>query len=392
MSEQSLEQLLYASQFDEASERLDAGEKLSKAIQSHQTSQIIDNLLRAEQYGILLRFLEDKTIDTDIYELDNFDRSIFQNLAINLKDDEQGLIFFRELLSRFDNLNDEVDTKTLLAYFLEKGASVEKVKVLIDAGCDVNFKNNADENFLHQIIRTNLRKPELSSQYMELMITEGLDVNQPNIVKKTPLIQAIEFNHPEFLDLLLQNGADPTSQDKDSNSAFYYALAHKQDLDLYLKLSEFTAADFDTVNKDGVSMLFEFLRMAYPGEKNLKLFTTLLNDGADLYQMSTYYGKAKAPVDLLAEKQMEFLAAALESGQIDIDRQDDQGNTLLHQVCAYNVNFEAEKAKETYRKVKLLLEHGADVTIHNDQDKTAQDLASDDNLKIKTVELLMRKA
>lgn len=392
MSEQSLEQLLYASQFDEASGRLAAGEKLSKAIQPHQTSQIIDNLLRAEQYEILLRFLEDQTIDTDIYELDNFDRSIFKNLAINLKDDEPALIFFRELLSRFDNLNDEVDTKTLLGYFLEKGASVEKVKVLIDAGCDVNFKNNADENFIHQIIRTNLRKPELSSQYLELMIAEGLDVNEPNIVKKTPIIQAIEFNHPEYLNLLLQNGADPAAQDKDSNSAFYYALAHKQDLDLYLKLSEFTTADFDTINREGVSMLFEFLRMAYPGEKTLELFSTLLKDGADLYQNSTYYGRAKAPIDLLSEKQLEFLAAALTSGQIDINRQDDHGNTLLHKVCAYNVNFEAEKAKETYRKVKLLLEHGADVTIHNDQDKTAVDLASDDNLKIKTVELLMRKA
>jgi ankyrin repeat protein len=47
-------------------------------------------------------------------------------------------------------------------------------------------------------------------------------------------------------------------------------------------------------------------------------------------------------------------------------------------------------AKETYRKAKLLLEQGADISITNDKDETALMLASGDNLKIKTVELLMK--
>jgi len=82
----------------------------------------------------------------------------------------------------------------------------------------------------------------------------------------------------------------------------------------------------------------------------------------------------------------------LDSGNVDVNHQDDHGNTLLHKVCGYNVNFEAEKAKETYKKVKLLLENGADASISNDEDKTPLMLASDDNLKIKTVELLMKNA
>ena len=75
---------------------------------------------------------------------------------------------------------------------------------------------------------------------------------------------------------------------------------------------------------------------------------------------------------------------------IDINEQDNEGNTLLHKVCAYNVNYDAEAAKETYRKVKLLLENGADKDIANDKDETPLMLASGDNLKIKTVELLMK--
>ncbi|RZL64022.1 MAG: hypothetical protein EOO93_07405, partial [Pedobacter sp.] len=70
----------------------------------------------------------------------------------------------------------------------------------------------------------------------------------------------------------------------------------------------------------------------------------------------------------------------------------DKGNTLLHKVCAQNVNYDAEKARELYKKVKLLIENDADVSDTNDQDKTALMLASDDNLKTKTVELLMKNA
>lgn len=59
-------------------------------------------------------------------------------------------------------------------------------------------------------------------------------------------------------------------------------------------------------------------------------------------------------------------------------------------MCLFDVNYDAEAAKETYRKVKLLLENGADKDITNDKDETALMIASGDNLKIKTVELLMK--
>lgn len=167
-----------------------------------------------------MHFTKDKTIETDIYELDNFDRSIFQSILYYLPKDEESTQFFSDFISKFDNLNDEVNAKTLLGFFLEKGASLEIIKILVEASCDVNFLNNADENYLHQVIKTNLMKPELSLSYLEFLINEGLDVNHPNIVKKTPLIAAIDFNRREYIDLLLQNGANPNDFDKDENSAF----------------------------------------------------------------------------------------------------------------------------------------------------------------------------
>ena len=392
MSEQNLEQLLLQGQFEKALSALQSGEKLSKNIPEHQKSQILERLFSNEQYELINELGASKWIETDVYEFDSFDKSVFGKIVWNLKNDEKALSFFQEFMTKFDNLNDEVEAKTLINYFLEKGASVEKIKILIDAGCDINFTNNAEENLIHQVIKTNLMKPQLSISYLELLINEGVDVNATNIVKKTPLITAIESNKPDYLDVLLQNGANPNDLDQDENSAFFYAVAHKQDLNIYLKLRDFGSPDFETINKNGVSMLFEYLRMMYVSDKNLELLTAMISDGADLNQASTYYGKDKTPLDLIAEKQPEILQAVLDSGSVDVNRQDNHGNTLLHKVCAFNVNFEAEKAKETYKKVKLLLENGADASISNDEDKTALMLASDDNLKIKTVELLMKNA
>lgn len=387
-----LEPALTSNQFDQALELLKNSEKLPKNLDDFKKNQIFDKLLREKQFEILLHFTKDKTIETDIYELENFDRSIFQSILYYLPKDEESTQFFSDFISKFDNLNDEVNAKTLLGFFLEKGASLEIIKILVEAGCDVNFLNNADENYLHQVIKTNLMKPELSLSYLEFFINEGLDVNHPNIVKKTPLIAAIDFNRKEYIDLLLQNGANPNDFDKDENSAFFYAVAHKLDLELYDKLRDFATPDLDHLNKDQVSPLFEYSRMMNGRSDNeIKLLVQMIEDGGDLYHPSQYYSKDKTPLDQIAEKPAEILEAVLDTGKVEINRQDDNGNTLLHKVCAFNINYDANQAKETYRKVKLLVENGADISISNDEDKTALMLASDDNLKIKTVELLMKK-
>jgi len=392
MSDQTLEQLLNSGHYPEALLQLNNGEKLPKTIQDYAKWQIFDNLFRGDQFEIIDYLIKTKAVETDIYELENFDKSIFQSIIRNLKDSAEGQDFFKSLISKFDNLNDEVGAKTLLGYFFEKGASLQKIKILVDAGCDVNFKNNAEENFIHQVIKTNLMKPDLTCSYIELLINEGLDVNATNIVKKTPLIAAVEFDKEDYLDVLLENGANPNDVDKDGDSAFFYAVAHKLDLELYNKLRDYGTPDFDVQNRDQVTLLFEYVRMMYNSADALKLLCKMIDDGADLYQTSIYYGRETTPLDLIAEKSADVLEAVLETGNIDVNRQDAGGNTMLHKVCAYNVNYEADKAKETYRKVKLLIENGADVSLTNDQDKTALMLASDDNLKIKTVELLMKNA
>lgn len=115
-----------------------------------------------------------------------------------------------------------------------------------------------------------------------------------------------------------------------------------------------------------------------------------MQDGANIYQTSPYYEAPKSGADWIAEKSVELLKTVLDAGAIEINRRDDKGNTLLHKVCGFNVNYDTNAAKETYRKAKLLLEAGADPELTNDKDETPLTLAQQDNLKIKTVELLLK--
>jgi hypothetical protein len=124
MTEPTLDQQLNARKFDEAKSLMQNGEKLSKSIQEHQKSSILDTLVREKQYEILNMMVKDKTIETDIYEFDNFDKSIFQSIVRNLGDSEEDIAFFSDFITRFDNLNDEVNTKTLLGYLFDIGVSL----------------------------------------------------------------------------------------------------------------------------------------------------------------------------------------------------------------------------------------------------------------------------
>lgn len=400
MTEPTLDQQLNARKFQEAKSLMQNGQKLSKSLQEHHRSSIFDNLVREKQYEILNMMVKDKTIETDIYEFDSFDKSIFQAIVRNLGNDDRDIAFFNEFITHFDNLNDEVNTKTLLSYLFENGVDLALIKACIDAGCTANFKNNAEENYIHQVVKSSFRRYNLNDEqttdllkgYIDILLNEGVDINEGNVVQETPLITAIKFNKKNLIAHLLENGADPNHTDRDGNSAFFYAVAHSQSENIYDTMRNFATPAFDQVNTKGETLLFEYVRMMSNSESGINFLKKLIEDGADLYQASTWYGADKTPLDVIAEKQADILQAVLETGQVDVNRTDNEGNTLLHKVCAYNVNYEAEKAKETYRKVKLLIENGADIALTNDQDQTALMLASDDNLKIKTVELLMKQS
>jgi uncharacterized protein len=388
-TQNKIEQYLFQGNLDAARECINSGEPFSEQYLKNNFSQIITCIFEAKAIDLIDVLIKEGFIETDIYELDNFEKSIFSSLVRNLKDDEESVAFFKEIMSRMENINDEVSDQTLLGYFLEKGAPVPIIKSLIeDFGCNVQYKNNAGENFIYCVTSNTAADKEKGKQYISLLLENGVAINEKNITGKTPLISSVKTNKTEYVLLLLENGADANETDNQENSAFYYAVAEQCSFKMYEILAAAISPNFYIINKNERTLLTEFIRMMSDSESDIQFLKRLLSDGADLNHCAFYYGKPKSGIDYIAEKKSGILKSVLDS--IDINEQDNEGNTLLHKVCAYNVNYDAEAAKEIYRKVKLLLENGADKDIANDKDETALMLASGDNLKIKTVELLMK--
>lgn len=387
-----IENLIFQGKFDDAKEGLIAGEKFNEQYLKNNFSQIAVKIIEAKEIDLITALIKAGFIETDIYELDSFDDSIFNPLSRSLKDDDESVSFFRKLMSEMDNINDEISDQTLLGYLLTKGTAPEIIKTLIDDfGASAAFKNNAGENLIHLVLKTFGLKEDIVKEYISILVNNGADVNEKNIAGTTALISAVKKNKKDLAEFLLQNGADPNETDNLNNTAFYYAVAEQFSYELYSALTSFCTPDFSILNNEGESLFTNFINSISGSPADLIFLEKLLTDGADLNFATDYYGKPKSGLDYIAEKKADVLKTVLETASIEINEQDNQGNTLLHKVCAYNVNYNADMAKETYRKVKLLLDNGADISITNDKDQTALMLASDDNLKIKTVELLMKQ-
>ena len=390
-TQNQIESFLFQGKFDEARESLNNGEIFNDQYLKNNFSQITAKIIEAKEIDFIEKLIKAGFIETDIYELDSFDKSIFNSLT-RLKDDDESIAFFKELMSKMENINDEISDKTLLGYFLEKNASPKIIKTLIDDfGANVQYKNNAGENFIYTILNTYGLETDKVKEYIAILLDNGIDINEKNIVGTTPLICAIKRSKKDFIPFLLENGADANETDNLNNTAFYYAVAEQFSFDMYDALATVSSPDFNIVNKDGRTLLTHFISSVSGSPSDITFLERLLADGADVNFCAQYYGQPKSGIDFIVEKKSDILKSVLENVSLDVNEQDNYGNTILHKVCAYNVNYDAEMAKETYRKVKLLLDQGADISISNDKDETALMLASGDNLKIKTVELLMKQ-
>jgi len=390
-TQNQIESFLFQGKFDEARESLNNGEIFNDQYLKNNFSQITAKIIEAKEIDFIEKLIKAGFIETDIYELDSFDKSIFNSLT-RLKDDDESIAFFKELMSKMENINDEISDKTLLGYFLEKNASPKIIKTLIDDfGANVQYKNNAGENFIYTILNTYGLETGKVKEYIAILLDNGIDINEKNIVGTTPLICAIKRSKKDFIPFLLENGADANETDNLNNTAFYYAVAEQFSFDMYDALATVSSPDFNIVNKDGRTLLTHFISSVSGSPSDITFLERLLADGADVNFCAQYYGQPKSGIDFIVEKKSDILKSVLENVSLDVNEQDNHGNTILHKVCAYNVNYDAEMAKETYRKVKLLLDQGADISISNDKDETALMLASGDNLKIKTVELLMKQ-
>lgn len=380
-----LQEAIRAKDFEKTKEIIARGGNPFEGMQDYHITGTLDTLVKEKAFDVIDVLIENGAIEMDIYEYDGFDKSIFISIIKNLSIDDESIAFLNGFIPRVQSLNDELQGKSLLSLALENEVDVAILKVLVDNGCDVNIINRAEENLIHQVVKKYSRDYANGLLYLDFLYEQGLDVDKPNVIKETPLHMAVKEHRTEYIKWLLENGADPNVQNKDGVSPFYHAVANAVDLEKYELMREYAPPQFDQRTNDGKAILYESIRMGCSPD----LLKLILEDGADLYQTSTHYQAQVTAIDILAEKPSEVLQIALDSGQLDVNRQDDAGNTLLHKICSRETLHEEKRAKEVYRNVKLLLGAGASANITNANEETPMMLASNDNMKTKTVELLI---
>ena len=237
--------------------------------------------------------------------------------------------------------------------------ALSAARFLIDRGADFRAKEESGNTPLH--LASIFRHDEI----IDLLIQHKVDVNILNAQGQSPLSLASLYGNPESIKLLLASGAKINFRDADGNTPLHIAVLyrHPENLDEILKVNP----EIDAINTEGYTPL----HLAVRRPDNEKAIGHLLQQGADM-NIPDPTGRNALLVSV-GSNQKEYIELLVSNG-IDINSQDDDGNTALHYPLS---NVLRDKMYLPFSKeiVKILMEEGADTHIRNKEGKSPTDIA-----------------
>ncbi len=397
----NLRTTLFRGTLDEVEELISKDKNSFKSLTETDKKQLAVKFLREKRFSFILILCDSDFVCMDLFELDKLNGSFIEAVVSNIpyfstpitrfnaeklmheEPDVEALGFFTSFISKIENIEESLGSESLLRIVIEKRLPIQTIEILLRAGCNVNEIDSSENTLLHL---------DLLPHQAELLIRNGANLNQKNRGNVSPLEKAIDRNNISLTKTLLEHGADIHHKNSNGETMHHFAIAKKVSFEMYDLLCEYGQPNFEELNNDGVTLLYNYIGNVdrYSNAKNYDYLSKILEQGASLTTVCTYYNKPTTPLELALNKPAELFKIVLEHYPEDINTTDDNGNTLLHKLCALNLNHEADKARELYRKVKLVLKNGAKNEIRNSEDKRPHELAIDDNLKEKVVALLLK--
>ena len=111
----------------------------------------------------------------------------------------------------------EMDTPLIIA--AEKARNPEFLKLIIEAGVDVNAFNEDGETALLEIM-----DEPVNLECVKVLLDSGANPNHKDEDGKTPLMKALDDNLPaDVINALLDAGADVKLRDRKGRDIFHYA-------------------------------------------------------------------------------------------------------------------------------------------------------------------------
>jgi ankyrin repeat protein len=308
------------------------------------------------------------------------------------------------------NTRDEGRLSTPLMWASRSG-SLEIVRMLLAAGASIDVKDKQGRTALRwaQVAQTDPGR--YNSELVNTLIKSGANVNVSDEYGTTPLILAAKLDLTESVKMLLAAGAQVNAKDKLGDTALvaafdsYYS-SHTDSIHHPTPLTTSTlikaGADIHAVNSVGIPLLMLAART-----NSLEALKMLLEGGvpvnvrdkkgrtALMYELWSYMPSVEVFKVLIAAKgdlnavdhggrtplmyaatagPPELVELLLEAGaKAGVNAQDNSGQTAL-MYASYYSNL-GTNPEDQIRRIKTLLEAGADVSIKDNSGQTALGLA-----------------
>ncbi|KAJ5613645.1 hypothetical protein N7528_007299 [Penicillium herquei] len=238
----------------------------------------------------------------------------------------------------------------------------ERLRRLIDRGAEISAQDNSGQTIAHRLVQQN-------PDWKTIRILRDLFTRDPRLVHMTdkagdtPLHYVIRARviHFEYIDLLLEHGADPLQPDPEGNTALHFLsrkpFTHRGRIQQFLNLG----LDINSRNKEGNTPLSRYIARG------------LLRPGG--YFMPTAETEASGDNDgLLFFQELEA----------DFFTVNNSGASLLHVVAGRTVGNGGHYRKDELEAptknlvqwFKYLMDIGLDTMLEDAQQRTSLDIAA----------------
>lgn len=291
-------------------------------------------------------------------------------LAVN-KEDKR---YLEEILKKDINVNiSNEQGENALFLAIENGdENINTINALIEAGINVNIKNNEDETILEKIFKLEEKEKKLNFTKTICSIIEkgNFKINQINKNGQSLLEKEIENKNYKNIELLISYGANINKTDQNGDSILYKEILKGHTNFRMIDLLLDNGADLNLKNNKEQTILEQTIEIigiakGLIKEKGLNKLRVSIEDKHDLILKKILSCR---PIiekrengqtmlfDLFLSNDFETLKTVINSGIVDLNDKDNEGRTPLMYMIEEGLKLTEKKDRDLFleRLVNIL--------------------------------------